>query len=238
MKAQGVRMKPCRFSRGFTLVELLVALFAMALLAVLSWRGLDGMTRAQAQTQARADAVLTLQVGLAQWAADLDALVQLPQVTALDWNGRVLRLTRRSTASPSDGLLVVAWTLREGRWLRWQSPPLTTRGQLDESWQKADLWSQNPGDAERRLEVAITPLEEWQIFYYRSDAWTNPLSSDATVAAGPAPSVGPGTSTVALPQTAVIPDGVRLVLMLPPDQPLAGRLIRDWVRPTLGGGKS
>ena len=37
--------------RGFTLVELLVALMVMALLAVLSWRGLDGMTRAQTQTQ-------------------------------------------------------------------------------------------------------------------------------------------------------------------------------------------
>ena len=77
-----------------------MALFAMALLAVMSWRGLDGMARAQAQTEARADEVLTLQVGLAQWAADLDALIQLPQTTAIDWNGRVLRMTRRSTAAP------------------------------------------------------------------------------------------------------------------------------------------
>ena len=49
-----------RTQRGFTLVELLVALFAMALLAIMSWRGLDGMTRAQAQTagarRRRADA--------------------------------------------------------------------------------------------------------------------------------------------------------------------------------------
>ena len=43
-------MKTARTQRGFTLVELLVALFAMALLAIMSWRGLDGMTRAQAQT--------------------------------------------------------------------------------------------------------------------------------------------------------------------------------------------
>ena len=90
-------MKRGRASRGFTLVELLVALFAMALLAVMSWRGLDGMSRAQAQTEARSDEVLTLQVGLAQWAADLDALLELPQTTALDWNGRVLRMTRRGT---------------------------------------------------------------------------------------------------------------------------------------------
>lgn len=167
-------------SRGFTLVELLVALFAMALLAIMSWRGLDGMTRAQAITSARADEVLTLQVALAQWSADLDAVVQMPAAPALDWNGRVLRLTRRDTSSPASGVLVAAWTLRSGQWLRWQSPPLTTRGQLDQAWLKADQWSQNPGDEERRLEVAVTPLQEWRIFYYRSDAWTNPQSSDAS----------------------------------------------------------
>ena len=33
-------------ARGFTLIELLVALAAMAIMAGLSWRGLDGMVRA------------------------------------------------------------------------------------------------------------------------------------------------------------------------------------------------
>lgn len=224
-------------ARGFTLVELLVALFAMALLAVMSWRGLDGMTRAQSQTQARADDVLVLQVGLAQWAADLDALIQLPQFSALDWNGRVLRLTRRGTDDAAGGVTVVGWTLRNvggtPTWLRWQSPLLSSRGQVDEAWQKADIWAQNPGDEQRRLEVAVTPLEEWKIFYYRSDAWTNPLSSDATAAGLPA-----GLAAATGASAAVIPDGVRLVLTLPPGHALAGTLTRDWVRPTVGGGKS
>lgn len=232
-------MRGGRASRGFTLVELLVALFAMSLLAIMSWRGLDGMTRAQAQTAARSDEVLTLQVGLAQWSADLDALLQLPQTTALDWNGRVLRMTRRSSGETTDGLLVVAWTRRlvggTGTWLRWQSPPLTTRGELDQAWQQADIWSQNPDDALKAREVAIVPLEDWQIFYYRSDAWTNPLSSDATAA--PA-----ATGTPAGPRAganvAVLPDGVRLVLNLPAGQAIAGRLTRDWVRPTLAGARS
>ena len=66
---------------GFTLIELMVAISIMALLAILSWRGLDGMTRVQSQTQAKTDGVLALQAGLAQWQTDLDALTQLPQVT-------------------------------------------------------------------------------------------------------------------------------------------------------------
>jgi len=227
---------------GFTLVELLVALFVMALMAVLSWRGLDGMTRAQAQTEARADEVLALQTGLAQWAADLDALVQLPQITALEWNGRVLRMTRRGTASVTDGIRVVGWTRREGRWLRWQSGPLVSRGEVEAAWQQADTWSQNPGDDERRHEVAVVPLEDWQVFYYRGDAWTNPLSSDAPGVASSNPfaaAVAQATGGVTGGgRAALVPDGVRLVLTLPPGGALAGRITRDWVNPRVGGGKS
>ena len=228
-----------RRARGFTLVELLVALFAMALLAVMSWRGLDGMTRAQAATSVRADEVLTLQVGLAQWSADLDAVVQMPGAAALDWNGRVLRMTRRDTSSPMSGVLVAAWTLRSGQWLRWQSPPLTTRGQLDQAWLEADQWSQTPGDAQRQLEVVVTPLQEWKIFYFRSDAWTNPQSSDAVSAPVAQPGLTPeAAAMIAAQTTPVIPEGVRLVLVLPPGGALAGEINRDWARPTLGGGKS
>ena len=224
-------MKISRTQRGFTLVELLVALFAMALLAIMSWRGLDGMTRSQEQTQARSDEVLTLQVGLAQWAADLDALIQLPQTTALDWNGRVLRLTRRGTASVTDGVLVVGWTRRvvdgNGTWLRWQSQQVRTRGELEDAWQKADIWSVNAGDDEKRHEVVVTPIADWQIFYFRENAWTNAQSSaDRTAGATPNP---------ATQGAAVLPDGVRLVLYLPPGQAISGTLTRDWVRPTAGG---
>ena len=231
-------MRTARRARGSTLVELLVALFAMALLAMLSWRGLDGMVRAQAMTSARADEVLTLQVGLAQWSADLDAILQLPGTPALDWNGRVLRVTRRDTSAPANGVLVAAWTLRAGQWLRWQSPPVTTRGQLDQAWLKADQWSQTPGAEERRLEVAIGPLQEWQIFYYRSDAWTNPQSSDAVSTPVAPTGLTPEAAAEFARQNTIFPDGVRLVLTLPQGQALAGQITRDWARPTIGGNKS
>jgi general secretion pathway protein J len=223
---------------GFTLIELLVALAAMALMAGLSWRGLDGMVRAQAQIQQRADAVLTLQAGLTQWSADLDALAQLPRTPTLDWDGRGLRIIRRSTVQPGDGLLVVAWARRNvngtDQWLRWQSPPQFSRGALQTAWERAAQWAQNPGDAEKRDEVRITPLEQWQIFYFRGNAWTNPLSSDnvSTVVA-PVRGAPPAVDT-----DLALPDGVRLVLILPAGEGIHGTLTRDWVRPALAGTKS
>lgn len=229
--------------RGFTLVELLVALFAMALLAVMSWRGLDGMARAQEQTESRSADVLTLQVGLAQWAADLDALIEVPQAPALEWNGRVLRLTRRGTTSVVDGVLVVGWTRRvvngNGTWLRWQSPQVTTRGELQEAWLKADQWSQNPASDDIAREVAVTPLQDWQIFFFRENAWTNPLSSDVrTGSAAAAAAAATAAANGGRAPAAVIPDGVRLELDLPTGQAIGGRLTRDWASPTVSGGRS
>ena len=215
--------------RGFTLIELLVAISLMALMAALSWRGLDGMTRAQTQMRQHSDAVLALQAALAQWGADLDALASQPNTPSLDWDGRALRILRRGTATPGEGLRVVAWSRRTidgtGQWLRWQSPPLTTRGELQLAWQKAAAWAQNPSAQERQREVRIAPLDQWQIFYYRSDAWSNPLSSAGTASEG---KVATDLS---------IPDGVRLVLTLSPGQAISGLVTRDWVRPSVGGGK-
>ena len=227
---------------GFTLIELLVALSVMALMAILGWRGVDGMARTQAQTQARSDELLALQTGLAQWSVDLDAVTQLAGVSAIDYDGRVLRLTRRGSGDAGDGILVVAWTRRSmegsGQWLRWQSPPLTTRGDLQLAWQKAGQWAQNPGDEEKLREVAVTPLDDWQIFFYRSDAWTNPQSSDATTQASTAAPAAASAAALAQAGISLIPEGVRVVLTLPPGRALSGRLTRDWVRPTVGGGKS
>ena len=230
-------------SAGFTLIELLVAISIMALMAVLSWRGLDGMSRAQAQTSQRADELLTLQIGLSQWKTDLDAMVQSPNYTSLDWDGRALRITRR-TAALADGLVVVAWSRRNesgGQWLRWQSPTLRTLGEWNESWLQAASWAQSPSTQERAREALIAPLDNWQIFYYRNDSWTNPLSSDgnnanANANAGSSGQIA-GFQPLVLARPS-LPEGLRLELMLPTRLALGGKLTLDWARPTLGGDKS
>lgn len=216
--------------RGLTLIELLVALALLSLLALLSWRTLDGMTRAQSITQEQLNRWSNWQTALAQWDADLDAALATEQVPPLDFDGRVLRLTRNDPdRGPDSGLRVVGWSLQTDpesgalRWTRWTSAPLRRTSELEQAWQQAAQWGRNPSAQDRLQQVLLTPVTAWQLFYHRGGAWSNPQSAE-------------GSADLAqTPATQVLPDGVRLLLTLPAGGNPGGQLVRDWVRPSLGG---
>jgi general secretion pathway protein J len=221
--------------RGFTLIELLIAITLMAVLAGMSWRGLDTLARTRESTQARIQKIAVLQTVLAQWQADLDATQAVPKVSdaGVLWDGRVLRITRRAstvTAAGADaGLWVVGWTQRNGQWLRWQSPAITTSVQLQRAWQQAERWGQNPSTDDLMFETALVPLDQWQLSYFRGNAWSNPLSSSATTDTN---------STAASATNNTPPDAIRLLIDLPAHSGLGGRLTLDWVRPNFSNTKS
>ena len=96
-------------SRGFTLVEVLVALSIMATLAVLGWQGIDGIVRTRDASQASLERTLRLGTVLAQWEQDLASLQETDTVPALSYDGKTLRLTRRT----DQGLQLVAWSLTD-----------------------------------------------------------------------------------------------------------------------------
>jgi general secretion pathway protein J len=236
------------WQRGFTLIEVMVALVVMSIMAVLTWQGIDGMAKASALHRSRADDIAAVQTAVLQWRTDLDHMVdasQAPPVApsgagqdanaansakAIEFDARVLRVTRSFAAGE---LRVVAWGSRRVDsaapgatgssrvFMRWVSEPIATRGQWQAAWDQAARWGQNPSEADKARETAVLAVEEWQIFFYRNDAWSNPLSADGAAA-----------------QSSTNLDGVRLVLQLAPGQQPGGTLTMDWVQPTRGGGKS
>ncbi len=211
---------------GFTLIEMLVGLALLVVLALISWRGVDALMATETRSRERADAVARLQTGLAQWRTDLDAAVETQQVSVLGFDGRVLRLTRSDAGTHPGALRVVGWARQEGgQWMRWQSPPLFTSQALRQAWDDAATWARSrnpdgPNSANSALEVALFPLSDWQLYYFRNNSWSNPLSSAGEGESGQKADLD------------TLPDAVRLVLVLPPGPGLAGRLSQDWLRPT------
>jgi general secretion pathway protein J len=227
--------------RGFTLVEVLIALALMAVMGALSWQGIDSLLRSRSAVQAEHARSTVLGTMLAQWRADLNAAITLPGMgkdSGIDWDGRVLRITRRSTEVNADGsdtgMWVVAWRWSaqagqaHGPWQRWQSPALRDSASLQAAWTQAAVWGQNSSTDGTSRQTDALPLQGWQIYFYRDNAWGNALSS-----AGTSTSTSTSTST----GSASLPDAVRAVIQLAPDSG-RGSITIDWVRPNWSVGRS
>ena len=207
-----MRSRP-RSQSGFTLVEVLVALVLMAILSGMAWRGLDGISRARDASQARVDQTLRLNTVLAQWEQDLQSVFDTSIVPALSFDGVAVRMVRRQP----EGLQVVAWSLREQRWLRWTGPVVTEPVALRESWLASQqLLGNEP--AQLRMQDGVAG---WQVYFYRGNAWSNAQSSAGAGAVAPAP----GASAPVVVRTP-LPTGVRIVLTFE-GAGLAGTLTRD-----------
>jgi general secretion pathway protein J len=220
---------PIVAERGFTLVEVLVAMTIMAVMAAMAWQGIDAMVRARSVASSKFEKLLRANTVLSQWEQDLNA-VQNSQtsVPALAFNGASLTLTRRT---PS-GMQLVVWALRSGIWQRWAGPSVSTQKALEEQWRAS---AQFMGNEAGQLST-LTHIAEWQLYFYRDNAWTNAQSSAGTpsevqaIAAVPAANAASGANAVRIVNRTTqppLPHGVRLVLSFDGAQGLEGKVTRD-----------
>jgi general secretion pathway protein J len=201
-----------RAPRGFTLVEVLVALAIMAVLAAMSWQGIDAMIRAKAINQENMERTLRLATVLGQWEQDLLQVHDQPGTPPLLFDGASLRLVRRTP----EGVQVVVWALRDGLLQRWVSPSVTDAGQLREHWLRS---LQLLGNETQQLRV-LDNVASMQVYFWRDgdNNWSNAQSSGSTGSNAPnvaaPPPTGTGTGSPATTTTApksALPEGVRVI---------------------------
>lgn len=158
--------------RGFTLIEVMVALVVLAVMTLMGWRGIEAMLRTREIAQANLEATARLQTVLAQWELDL---LQMEDgrdsgVDPLSFDGATLRITRHRP----EGLQLVAWGVRDGALYRWESRPARTRGELQTAWAQSQ---QALVLDEKRLK-ALDGVQGWQMYFYRNNSWSNAQSAD------------------------------------------------------------
>jgi general secretion pathway protein J len=205
-----------RRSRGFTLIEVLVALVIMAMMTVMAWRAVSALTNTRDHNEAHMDRAETLQTLMRQWELDLREVQDSKVITAVSFDGATLRLTRRR----ETGLQLVSWQIKDNRLTRWESTPTTERDALQDAWFR----SQQLSAEELRGLPGVAGVMGWQIYFFRGNAWTN-AQSEADQNRNTDGSTSQAT-----------PAGVRMRLQFGPDSGYRGELNRQVLVPA-GGGK-
>lgn len=122
-----------RRARAFTLIELMVAIAILAVIAVLSWRGLEQVVRARqtisnAMEDERVFVQFFDQLRIDAREAVIDDEVAQPAVSV---SGGTLQIVRRFGANGEAAWLqVVRYQVAGGLVTRYASPPIATRGEL------------------------------------------------------------------------------------------------------------
>ena len=187
--------------RGFTLLELLVAISVLAIVSMIAWRGLDSLISTRERLEPEGDEVRALLTAFGQLERDL-AQITAPAVFGLRSSpvlvrpssaGPVLEIQRiaPTTVVAPTSIQTVFWRVADGALVRQVSAPRRTfEPAPEEQLSSAPLLSNV-----RAIRVRL----------WRDVAWVDPL---ATGAAEPPPMAPPGTPGLLVP----VPQGVELTV--------------------------
>lgn len=157
-------------ARGFTLVELLVAISILAIVAVLGWRGLDGIVRARVALTQQMETTRGMQLAFAQMQSDCEHIAQRDVVDQRPYllvgADRLTLVREVFTENQPSRLQVVAYRIVNGTLMRRESQPTRDLVQLDALWQAVT------SDADTNPAVAIqTGVTGMQVATWLNNSW-------------------------------------------------------------------
>ncbi|MEW7849506.1 prepilin-type N-terminal cleavage/methylation domain-containing protein [Massilia aurea] len=208
---------------GFTLVELLVAIAILAMVAVLGWRGLDGIVRARVALTADMETTRGMQLAFAQMendcehAAGTDIMAGRP---SLLWDTDRLTLVRKVfVENEPSRLQVVSYRVVAGQLVRRESPGTRDLIQIEQLWQAiaSDAAADNSPSVVLQVGVVGMQVQGWQ-----NNVWRNEPTAVGGAPADP-------TTTEPPAKSALEPTGVQVALSV---QGLAQPMVKAFL---LGG---
>ena len=160
---------------GFTLVELLVAIGILAMVAVLGWRGLDGIVRARVALTADMETTRGMQLAFAQMENDCDHAAGADLMDgrpSLLWDTDRLTLVRKVfVENEPSRLQVVSYRVVAGQLVRRESPGTRDLIQIEQLWQaiSSDAAAENSPSVVLQVGVVGMQVRGWQNNVWRDE---------------------------------------------------------------------
>jgi general secretion pathway protein J len=171
-----------RRARGFTLIELLVAISILAIVAVLGWRGLDGIVRARVALTNQMETTRGMQLAFAQLQSDCEHMASAEILDKRPFlstdNNRLTMVRTVFNENEPARLQVVAYRIVNDTLTRRESIGTRDLAQLDM------LWNAALTDADTTPPVALQPgVTAMELMTWQNNAWHQSTSSTSQAGA-------------------------------------------------------